>query len=268
MKITTDIHLHTELSVDAETSIDRIVDRAIEIGLTEIALTDHVDFNPADEGAGLYHPIEAHRATERIRRQWGDDIVIDHGVELSEPHLYTAETKSIYQLPLDLVIGSTHYIGSRGVHSDLFDVVPADDAISQYFDATIDLAEKSDIDVLGHLDYFQRYTAQRHLDPYDPNRFRGQIEKLLDVIIARQIALEINSSGLRGPVGHPFPHVQVIEWYHRRGGRLICLGSDAHRPEHVGAGLDAAAEIVRKLGFVEHHIYRQRRRCALPLTDQ
>jgi len=264
--IRTDFHLHTEISVDAPTTGAEMVSAAVALGLSEIALTDHCDHNVSDEGAGRFPPREAYEKTEALRREWGDRIIIRHGVELAEPQLYEEKNAPIYELPLDMVIGSVHYVENWGVHADLFDVLPAEEAIHRYLGAVLETATRGRIDVLGHLDYFGRYTAQRKLPDYNPVDYRGQIRAILDAIIAREIALEVNSSGLRAGLGRPFPHPAVLGWYRDQGGRRISLGSDAHRGEHVAAGLDESAKLAYELGFREYFVYRNRTAHAIPLT--
>ena len=42
-----DAHLHTDLSPDIDVPIDTYARQAVERGIAEIAITDHVDFDPA-----------------------------------------------------------------------------------------------------------------------------------------------------------------------------------------------------------------------------
>lgn len=266
MYIRSDFHLHTELSVDAEADADRLVRRAIELGLRAIAITDHADQNAADEGAGLYDPQAAYAVTQRLRARYGDDIVIRHGVELGEPDVYARQYAPIYASPVDVVIGSVHYVGSHGVHADYFDVFDVDEAIEGYFESMLTMVEQADIDVLGHLDYFERYTAARGLAVYQPDQHRGRIERILEVIIAREIALEVNTSGYRNGLNRFFPHSQVLRWYRHMSGSLLSLGSDAHRVEQVGCDLDRAATVLKAIGFKEYHVFCQRQSQPLPLA--
>jgi len=267
MQIRTDFHLHTTLSVDATTQPEELIERSMALGMQEIAITDHVDNNSADEGAGRYDPHKAYELTQRLNTRFGDRITIRHGVELGEPHLYADENAIIYNLPVDIVIGSVHYIGTRGMHGDFFDAFGAAEGIARYFDFMLEMVKSADMDVLGHLDYFERYTAQRGLQAYEPNRFRDRIEPILEVIISRNIALEVNTSGYRADLGRPFPHLTVLEWYRRRGGTLISLASDAHHVQHIGAGLDRAADCLKSLGFGEYHVYSRRKSRAIRLSN-
>jgi histidinol-phosphatase (PHP family) len=242
-----------------------MVERAIELGLTEIAITDHVDHNPADDGAGMYNPDKAYQAALSARDRFGDRIAIRYGAELGEPHLYGRENERLYQLPVDVVIGSIHCMESYGVHSDLFDKVRPAEGITMYFQLMQDMVRQADIDILGHLDYFDRYTAARNIPGYRPEEYKDQITGILHTLLSRNIALEINTSGYRSPLSRPFPHPQVLTWYHQMGGRRISIGSDAHLPEHFGAGFREILKVLRDIGFREYHIYRARKPVAVPI---
>ncbi len=263
--INTDFHLHTIVSVDAYDGYSDIILSAIDKNLTEIAITEHVDYNPADEGAGLYNPQEVYNLTQKYSQKYADKITIHYGVELSEPHLYAEENKLIYSLKPDIVIGSLHYVGKLGVHSDLFDRLHHTQAINDYFDEMINMTESADFDVLGHLDYFVRYTAIRNIPNYNPLDFEKKIRKVLNTIIKREIALEVNTSGLRSKANTALPHPQVIEWYYQMQGKLLSIASDAHRAQDVAKDFDKVEKLLKNIGFTEYHIYRNRNPVSIPL---
>lgn len=263
--LTTDFHLHTNISVDSPTPIEDMVRRAVELGFSEVAITDHVDHNPADDGAGMYDPDKAYQATLGARERFKGQITVRHGAELGEPHFYGRENERLLKLPLDVVIGSIHCMGNFGVHSDLFDKIQPPYAIRNYFQLMQEMVSQADIDILGHLDYFDRYTAVRNIPGYNPEEYKDQITGILTTLLARDIALEVNTSGFRSDSPRPFPHPLVLSWYHDLGGRLISIGSDAHRPEHIGIGFPEATALLQKIGFKEYHVYRTRTAVAVPL---
>jgi histidinol-phosphatase (PHP family) len=261
--IKSDFHIHTTISTDASGEIDAMTARAIEIGLEAIAITDHADYNPLDEGANQYKPSVAYEQTVRTREKFGDKIKIRHGVELGEPHMFVEEIKEVRKQPNDVIIGSVHFIGSHGVHADYFDVYSPVEGIRAFFAFTLEMAKSADIDILAHLDYFDRYTTKRGYPPYRPEDYKGHIMPILETIIGRKIALEVNTSGYRSQANRCFPHEDVLRWYHDLGGRLISIGSDAHRPEHVGFGFDKVEATLRGIGFSEYCTFRNREMTAV-----
>jgi histidinol-phosphatase (PHP family) len=256
--IKTDFHLHTTLSNDAPGTMDDMVRQAIALGLDTIAITDHADFNPLDPTAGFYVADKAWQQTLDARRRFGDQITIRHGVELGEPHLFPDDVRPIMNYPLDIVIGSVHFMHRYGVHSNLFDVYSPAEGIEMFFDFTLDMAAHANIDVLAHLDYFDRYTTQRNYPPYRPDDFKKQIQTILQTIIDRKIALEVNLSGFRSQADRSFPHPQVLQWYRQMGGRLLSISSDAHQPDQMGKNFDRAEKMLLDLDFTEYHTFENR----------
>ena len=47
----------------------------------------------------------------------------------------------------------------------------------------------------------------------------------------------------------PVPARTILRWYKELGGEILTLGSDCHRVEHLGVGLEVGAELARAAGF-------------------
>ena len=54
-----DAHLHTDLSPDSDVPIDAYAAAALERGIDEIAITDHVDFEPGTPAYALRMGVRA-----------------------------------------------------------------------------------------------------------------------------------------------------------------------------------------------------------------
>ena len=61
-------------------------------------------------------------------------------------------------------------------------------------------------------------------------------------------ALELNTAGLRKPVGEAYPAPGLLAEA-RALGIPLTFGSDAHRPEEVGWAFDQAAVTAREAGY-------------------
>jgi histidinol-phosphatase (PHP family) len=79
-----DAHLHTDLSPDSEVPIDVLASQAVERGIPEIAITDHVDFEP---GAPAYRYVsfaDRERTVRGAAERWADrGLSIRFGVEIT-----------------------------------------------------------------------------------------------------------------------------------------------------------------------------------------
>ncbi|MCL1597730.1 MAG: PHP domain-containing protein, partial [Actinomycetia bacterium] len=76
-----DLHVHTDWSGDGRSSLDEMLDAAVERGLEYVAITDHAE-NLFMNGLSRERMLEQHAEIEG-RRGERDDIAILHGVELN-----------------------------------------------------------------------------------------------------------------------------------------------------------------------------------------
>ena len=76
-----DLHVHTDWSGDGRSSLDEMLDAAVERGLEYVAITDHAE-NLFMNGLSRERMLEQHAEIEG-RRDKRDDVAILHGVELN-----------------------------------------------------------------------------------------------------------------------------------------------------------------------------------------
>ena len=79
-----DAHLHTDQSPDSSVHIDVYASQAVERGIPEIAITDHVDFDPSAP-AYVFTTFEQRERTVRdAAERWGPrGVAIRFGVEVT-----------------------------------------------------------------------------------------------------------------------------------------------------------------------------------------
>ena len=105
------------------------------------------------------------------------------------------------------------------------------------------------------LDYAVRYGKEKDRY-YSYERFSQEIDAILQYLISHQIALEVNTAGLR-MLGFTNPHPDVIRRYREMGGELITVGSDGHVPEYLGYGFDRLPELLSDCGFDSYTVFRK-----------
>ena len=103
-------------------------------------------------------------------------------------------------------------------------------------------------DSIGHLDLPKRYAPKTHRD-YDPLVFKQRLEPIFDRMVARGVAFEINTSGLRQTPRTSMPSGLIVRWYADRGGKLITTGSDSHAAQTVGAGVATTLDMLQLCGI-------------------
>ena len=108
----------------------------------------------------------------------------------------------------------------------------------------------------------KRYAFTTHGN-YDFNEYKEIIEQVLNNIIKNGKGIEVNTSTLRGVVNEAMPSVDILKMYHDLGGKIITVGSDAHKVEDVGAGIKESIQVLKDIGF--KYIYTFENRKAIPI---
>jgi histidinol-phosphatase (PHP family) len=238
--------------------MEAMCQRAIETGLRAIAFTDHLDLEPEDEGFAFFQPDAYLAEVERCRSLFADPLTILSGIEVGEAHRFGQElTTLLGRHTFDMVIGSLHWIDGYLVFDPAyFQSRPIDQAYREYFVELVQMCCYGRFDVLGHLDIVKRVGAEAP-DEFSVDRYEPEVRAVLDVLVDRNIALEINTSPLRSPVNQTSPTLTVLEWYREAGGELLTFGSDAHSVHDLGSGLSSAAELAQAAGFPSFASYQR-----------
>ena len=264
-----DYHVHSTFSVDCNVPMEKSCRAAIAGGVTEIAITDHVDHIPTDPGFGFYRPEEYLREVDRIRELFAGELVVLRGAEVdfNEGTIEHVE-RFIYEYghQFDFVIGSVHYASDGAmIFPDYFSERTLDDVFLPYLEQVQQAVETGWFDVIGHLDLPKRYAPKTHRD-YDPIRYRDRLMPIFDAMIARGVGFEINTSGLRQTPRTSMPGPAVVRWYSDRGGRVITTGTDSHAAQTVGAGLGKTLDMLTLSGIEAVASFRGRRATMVPIA--
>lgn len=255
-KYLVDYHTHTHFSFDSEETIAGIRKQAALRGLEEVGIADHFTVNPQDKSYGLYPYDEAQ--ADYLKYSRGPGPLVRFGLEIGEGQ-YLKDELDIFlkQANYDFIIGSVHNIGHRTIRQTIRRQ-GLDRTYTAYYDELLLLAREANYDVLGHLDLVNRYTWDEQgvyrLDAYIP-----KIEAILEAVICRGKAIEVNTSGLYKNYRQLMPHPWIIRRYCELGGELITLGSDAHSAQKVGDGLVEAQNMLIDCGFKALACYEQRK---------
>ena len=81
----------------------------------------------------------------------------------------------------------------------------------------------------------------------------------LKKLIEKKIGLEVNTSGIRYGVGDFHPCREIIARYKELGGKIITMGSDAHRALDIMRDFDKAREVLKEIGFEKFCVFEQRK---------
>ena len=168
----------------------------------------------------------------------------------------------------DIVIGAIHNLPNIQdfYYMDLSDEsIDYNALLDQYFDWELKLARWNGFDTLAHLTYPLRYIVGKYKRPVDMSKYSEIIDEILLTLIKNQKSLEINTAGLRQPIGVTSPDESIVRRYKELGGKLITIGSDAHFAEHLGAGIEQGYELALRCGFDSIALYQNRTPTLIPI---
>jgi histidinol-phosphatase (PHP family) len=249
-----DSHVHTDLSPDSAVPIDVYAEAAVERGISEIAITDHVDFEPGAPAFGYSTFADRERIVRGAAERWGPrGVDIRFGVELTYDRTWEAEIRDhLARHAYDFTIGSVHDrvdspYSSRRVAAWVEGRSIAE-IVAPSFDEVAAAARSGLFDAIGHIDVIKRF-----LHPWVmPAAFAAApelYEPILHALVESGTALEVNVSGLRFPVAESFPPPAIVARFHELGGRAVTVGSDAHRADQFAWGLADGYAIAADAGF-------------------
>jgi histidinol-phosphatase (PHP family) len=259
MIIPHDYHMHSTFSEDGASSPEEMCRQAIKLGIPEIGFTEHWDVGPYEQNPRFFKPEPWYAELERLRSLFSGELTIRAGIEVAEPHLYPKDTAEVLKrVPFDYVLGSVHFVGPHFMFDEAyFRSQSADTAYQSYFTEVEQLLQTADLDILSHLDVPVR--TAKLVFGYNPARYESQIRRILQAVIDRGLALDVNAAGLRKAARNLMPDPLILKWYAEMGGEYITLGSDAHQADQVGLHLDTAMEFCRSAGLTQLTRFERRK---------
>ena len=85
-----------------------------------------------------------------------------------------------------------------------------------------------------------------------------RVKKSILMNLEKDKGLEINTSGIRYGLGNPHPNIEILNRFKELGGKIITIGSDAHKTDDLGKDFDMAYNILEKVGFNKIAIFHNR----------
>jgi histidinol-phosphatase (PHP family) len=268
-----DAHVHTDLSPDSAVPIDVYAALAVELGIAELAITDHVDFDPRDPAYEYASFEEREQAAREAAERWADrGVAIRFGAELTFHTRWEADLRDhLAKYRYDFTIGSVHdWPGSPYPRSRVGSWVAGrslDEVVAPYLDQVRAAARSGLFDTIGHLDVVKRY-LHPHVLPADLAARPDLFEPVLQALVDSGTALEVNTSGLRHPARETYPPAAIVERYHELGGQRVTAGSDAHRSDWLAWGLDEGYRILARADFADLTFRRGGEPVPIPLPPR
>ena len=263
-----DCHFHSEHSCDSDVPLTTFCQRALELGLSHICPTEHVDFDPQDICYGYFDVETYSRDVDTCQERFSGQMALLKGVEIDYQFRFDTEIRAfLAQHNFDFVIGSVHYADGLYVQDALLDAYDPDTAYRRYFSAVRETAASGLFDVVGHLDMLKRHAIPRW-GAFDARRYSDEIEAVLQATIETGTGLEINTSGLRQAPAETFPGLETLRRYRELGGEVLTLGSDSHRVADLGNTIGNGLALALAAGFKAIAVFVDRQPHWLDIGDQ
>jgi histidinol-phosphatase (PHP family) len=262
-----DSHVHTPLCGHAEGSPEEYLFQARKMGLKGLVFTDHSPMPP------WYDPGSRMRlselpfyllALERVRER-NPDLYVGIGLEADyHPGTEDFVAQVVRSYPFDYVLGSVHYLGAWPLdHPDHQEEYAWRDLVEVYraYFQEVERAARSGLfHAIAHLDLPKKFG-----DRLPEEALLELAEPALKAIAEEGLFLDVNTAGLRKPVGEVYPAAALLKRA-RELGIGVVLGSDAHRPQEVGFAFAETEGLLLSLGFEEAHYFQDGRPLAYSLS--
>ncbi len=269
-----DAHLHTDLSPDSYVPIDVYAAAALERGIAELAITDHVDFDSRDPAWQFSSFDDRERTVRAAAERWADrGVAIRFGVELTYNRSWENDIQShLARHTYDFTIGSVHdWPGSP--YRDKAGLAAwaagrsVGELVEPYFTQVAAAARSGLFDVIGHLDVVKKYLMP-HATPAQLAAAPELLEPVLVALVESGTGLEVNTSGLRQAPGETYPTEATVRRFRDLGGTRVTAGSDAHRASTFAFGLEDGYRVVSRAGFTDLTFRRGAERVLLAVPER
>lgn len=229
-----DYHIHSRVSFDGHDTGEALARAAMAAGLKEICFTDHLDYDPLKKMGDIAFSTEQYNAEYdpldlpglKIRRGCEFGMTKDNIPQFQQ---------DLQRRPFDFVLGSIHFVDDLDVYfEEYWSGKTIFQAERRYLEATLEtVLVQDDFDVLAHLTYIAKTQCHPAPRPVPYLEHRELIDEILRVLSSKGKGLELNTSGMDRCGGY-LPTADIFRRFKELGGRIVTVGSDAHRCNRVG----------------------------------
>lgn len=257
-----DYHVHTEFSDDSVYPLEDVVKDAVSLHLDEICITDHVDYGVKvdwDRGdeilyrhgeplANVDYPRYV-KEIERVQGLYGGKIAVKMGMEFGVQSHTIPQFEALFKrYPFDFIILSIHQVEDKEFWTQDFQRGRTQREYNErYYEEMLSVVRAfKDYSVLGHMDLIKRYD-EAGIYPFE--KVRPIIAEILRTVIEDGKGIEVNTSSHRYGLADSMPSRELLGLYRDLGGSIVTIGSDSHKPGHLGAHIQEAKRQLKELGF-------------------
>ena len=277
-----DWHTHNSLCKHAVGNIEDYIKSAIELGLNVIGISDHFPYEylsseipslediPYENYAMPTNMLEYYiLQLDNLKEKYLNQIHVRSAFEIDffkhQDHILNKYLKS-YLNKLDYILGSVHVLfGKAGIFAfddgrflNKYKEYDGNDEIYiEYYDSLQVMIKSSsfDFDLVSHLDLPKKFDKRVE----NKNLIMEKVIETLELIKKRDVAVEINTSGLRKEAKEQYPSAEIIKEMYDLDIPIL-LGSDAHNPNEVAYKFKETVNLVKNIGYTQFAHFEKRKR--------
>jgi histidinol-phosphatase (PHP family) len=250
-----DGHVHTNLCNHARGEMEEYVLSAVSKGLRKLIFLEHLEVGInyfestwlTEDDFDFYHKQGKH-----LQEKYRGTIEVGLGVEVGyNPPFLDVILQKLAMHKWDRIGISYHFletdsghlnmVSSKQINLERLEQFGTDAVVRRYYEQLQVAVENLPGQVLCHIDAVLRHHPNVIFTP----EHDALIDKLLDAVARKKMALEVNTSGYKTKE-HPYPSLAILKKAVARNIPLVA-GSDAHSPEDVGRYFDRLPDLVKQL---------------------
>ncbi|WP_410207501.1 histidinol-phosphatase HisJ family protein [Fusobacterium sp.] len=246
-----DYHIHSRFSGDSNEDLDKIIEKGIELGMSDMAITDHLEYDIVGMTDKWKLNLDDYVSTIlKYKEKYKDKIDLKLGVEIGiQPHTREHLEKQVEKYPFDFVIASTHALDRHDIAMGELQKHRNKEQLQRYYFETVlkNVKTYNNFNVYGHIDFITRYGGSEYRGlNYKENL--DLIDEILRTLISKNKGIEINTSGYRYKEDRFYPCTDLLKRYFELGGEIITIGSDSHIKDYIGKDFDIAYDFLKSIG--------------------
>ena len=253
--------MHTPLCRHAVGEPTEYAAHAVKLGLKEIGFSEHSPMprDDFDDWRMLSGDMDEYVAKVQKARRDHPGLAIKLSLEVDYlPGQETWIRELSARHSWDYLIGAVHYVSdswdldnpkkiSEWKERDPYEVWSA------YFERLTLATESGLFETIAHADLCKKFCF------YPAQDCTPLFKRFLKAAKRKDVAMELNTSGLRKDCKEIYPSPQIVILAAQMG-VPITFASDAHSPGEVGMNFVEAVELARRAGYTHRCRFTQRRR--------
>lgn len=238
-----DYHTHPQI-INSENQFDAFIKRALERGIKEICITDHMPLLCSGASDRIPHSKVALycKKARELAKKYKNTITVRVGIEIDwHPSIENEVSAVLCNNKFDWVIGSSHLHAIK--NADIFNKIKTQTEYAKaMFENTVSAAQSGYFDAIAHIDMYKWVFSRPDRfsladDDFCERDISEDIDAALIAIKQAGLRLEINPHFAKGDITKVYPSEFITKRAIDMGIKFY-FGSDAHTPADVGDMLD------------------------------